>query len=561
MSPVAGQSNSGDNWRGDNTWRGPANSMSPVAGQCNSGDNWRGDNTWRGPANSMSPVAGQCNSGDNWRGDNTWRGPVNFMSPVAGQSNSGDNWRGDNTWRGPVNFMSPVAGQSNSGDNWRGDNTWRGSGDNWRGDNTWRGPANFMSPVAGQSNSGDNWRGDNTWWGAGDNWRGDNTWSGASPGAGPSNGERTVRVGAEHRQVYVSPDAMTRAQGGKSTTARVRKMAAALSTRDELLTRTAGEDAKGPKLDTDTIEAIIGETCLLCGKATEWNQRAIACDECQVWYAKFQLDADQTDDWTLPKGLAALTDGGATGGATQHDGDEASDASAEEDATRVPLLPLLSSTYAPAGRSSRKPPPAIQDERPPPAQLPQYQPTPPAIQDQRSPPAQDRQCLMTTWLEDISNGNTPLQQDFNIVPDGAGVRLPSVQEGRSREKRPRPPPSHQTVKEGRGGGPETRCLYNYLWEYIPVPQPDPRSHAMEAFVSSWRPHPRFNIVERINRLRERVSTLEFMMCRLRAMVRSKLQPGALGARRHDELCRIAFYQYPHYELTWDEPLMCADCVQ
>ncbi|KAI8487216.1 hypothetical protein Bbelb_350140 [Branchiostoma belcheri] len=122
--------------------------------------------------------------------------------------------------------------------------------------------------------------------------------------------------------------------------------------------------------------------------------------------------------------------------------------------------------------ANRKPPPAIQDERPPPAQLPQYQPTPPAIQDQptppaiqdqRSPPAQDRQCLMTTWLEDISNGNTPLQQDFNIG------------------------------------------------KYKPI-------------------------------------------------ARSKLQQGALGARRHDELCRIAFYQYPHYELTWDEPLMCADCV-
>ncbi|KAI8484931.1 hypothetical protein Bbelb_373380 [Branchiostoma belcheri] len=116
------------------------------------------------------------------------------------------------------------------------------------------------------------------------------------------------------------------------------------------------------------------------------------------------------------------------------------------------------------------------------------------------------------------------------------------------------------LKREEAGAPETRDLHNYLWEYtpgrrdIPVPEPDPRSHPIVAFVASWRPHPRFNLVRRINTLRERVGTLDAMMCRLRAMVRRKLTPAALGARRHDVLCRIASYQFPPVGLTWDEPL-------
>ncbi|KAI8512046.1 hypothetical protein Bbelb_111460 [Branchiostoma belcheri] len=116
------------------------------------------------------------------------------------------------------------------------------------------------------------------------------------------------------------------------------------------------------------------------------------------------------------------------------------------------------------------------------------------------------------------------------------------------------------LKREEAGAPETRDLHNYLWEHtpgrrdIPVPEPDPRSHPIVAFVASWRPHPRFNLVRRINTLRERVGTLDSMMCRLRAMVRRKLTPAALGARRHDVLCRIASYQFPPVGLTWDEPL-------
>ncbi|KAI8490596.1 hypothetical protein Bbelb_318640 [Branchiostoma belcheri] len=226
-SPNAGPSTSGGNDDGSPT-AGPSTSGGNDDGSPTAGPSTRGDSD-DGSPNAGPPTAGPSTSGGNDDGSPT-AGPSTSGGNDDGSPTAGPSTRGDNTWRGPANSMSPVAGQSNSGDNWRGDNTWRGSGDNWRGDNTWRGPANSMSPVAGQSNSGDNWRGDNTW-------------SGASPGAGPSNGERTVRVGAEHQQVYVSPDAMTRAQGGKSTTAR--------------LTWTAGGDAKGPKLDTNTIEAII----------------------------------------------------------------------------------------------------------------------------------------------------------------------------------------------------------------------------------------------------------------------------------------------------------------
>ncbi|KAI8487178.1 hypothetical protein Bbelb_349760 [Branchiostoma belcheri] len=166
---------------------------------------------------------------------------------------------------------------------------------------------------------------------AGPSTRGDNTWR-VQPTQETTGGETTPGLEpprmpglrmerGQHQQVYVSPDAMTRAQGGKSTTARVRIMAAALFTRDELLTRTAGGDAKGPKLDTNTIEAIIAG-----GDAKGPKLDTNTIEAIIVWYAKLQLDADQTDNWTLPKGLAALTDGGAAGGATQHDGDEASDA-------------------------------------------------------------------------------------------------------------------------------------------------------------------------------------------------------------------------------------------
>ncbi|KAI8503601.1 hypothetical protein Bbelb_185720 [Branchiostoma belcheri] len=50
--------------------------------------------------------------------------------------------------------------------------------------------------------------------------------------------------------------------------------------------------------------------------------------------------------------------------------------------------------------------PDVQYLRHPPADQSstQYKPTPP----------ENRQCLLTTWLEDLDNGNTPIQQDFNI---------------------------------------------------------------------------------------------------------------------------------------------------
>ncbi|KAI8484059.1 hypothetical protein Bbelb_381770 [Branchiostoma belcheri] len=60
------------------------------------------------------------------------------------------------------------------------------------------------------------------------------------------------------------------------------------------------------------------------------------------------------------------------------------------------------------------------------------------------------------------------------------------------------------LKREEAGAPETRCLYNYLWEYAPGRRdiPDKRTRAMEAFVSCWGPHPRFNIVDRINNLHQ-----------------------------------------------------------
>ncbi|KAI8503613.1 hypothetical protein Bbelb_185840 [Branchiostoma belcheri] len=118
----------------------------------------------------------------------------------------------------------------------------------------------------------------------------------------------------------------------------------------------------------------------------------------------------------------------------------------------------------------------------------------------------------------------------------------------------------RSTEEGGGGGPGNQGPPQLLVGIHsgaprhPSPGAGPRSHPLEAFVSSWRPHPRFDIVRRVNTLRERVGTLDLMMCRLRAMVQHKLRPAALGARRHDVLCRIASYQYPPFGLTWDEPL-------
>ncbi|CAH1240941.1 Hypp6229 [Branchiostoma lanceolatum] len=63
-----------------------------------------------------------------------------------------------------------------------------------------------------------------------------------------------LRVGAKHRLLFVSPNAMANAKAGRSTTARVR-----IFTREELLTRTAGGDGRRPQLDMSKIEAITDE--------------------------------------------------------------------------------------------------------------------------------------------------------------------------------------------------------------------------------------------------------------------------------------------------------------
>ncbi|KAI8503605.1 hypothetical protein Bbelb_185760 [Branchiostoma belcheri] len=78
------------------------------------------------------------------------------------------------------------------------------------------------------------------------------------------------------------------------------------------------------------------------------------------------------------------------------------------------------------------------------------------------------------------------------------------------------------------GEPQTDNLYQLLWSFqdgrhdVPVPEEDPRTHPMEAFVSSFRAHPGFDIVAMVQGLNAQVRDFQGMRDELRAQVRDRL---------------------------------------
>ncbi|KAI8487209.1 tRNA selenocysteine 1-associated protein 1 [Branchiostoma belcheri] len=107
------------------------------------------------------------------------------------------------------------------------------------------------------------------------------------------------------------------------------------------------------------------------------------------------------------------------------------------------------------------------------------------------------------------------------------------------------------------GEPQTDNIYQLLWSFedgrrdTPVPDEDPMTHPMEAFVSSFRAHPGFDIVAMVQGLNAQVRDFLRMVEELRGRVRDRLD--AVPHHEHPVLYYIA-RGINRGECGWEEPL-------